>query len=111
MKKMQKKEPDKCSCAQKFHLLARNQAFGETASNIYNTKSSIMKKSKLEFINSREVKNLAAMKNKVVHKNHRYLPLFKSTKTSNLSIILKKRDIFSILSIAISKGVAYIYLN
>ncbi|XP_042058686.1 uncharacterized protein LOC121803041 isoform X2 [Salvia splendens] len=71
MKKMQKKEPDKCSCAQKFHLLARNQAFGETASNIYNTKSSIMKKSKLEFINSREVKNLAAMKNKVVHKNHR----------------------------------------
>ncbi|KAK4394769.1 Glutamyl-tRNA(Gln) amidotransferase subunit A, chloroplastic/mitochondrial [Sesamum angolense] len=43
---------------------------GVAASNIYNTKSGLLKKAKLEFINSREVKNIAAMKNKVVHRNH-----------------------------------------
>ncbi|KAL1567314.1 hypothetical protein AAHA92_02804 [Salvia divinorum] len=53
--------------------------WGDTTSNIYNTKSSIMKKSKLEFINSREVKNLAAMKkSKAVHKNHSVLSKPKS---------------------------------
>ncbi|KAH6764096.1 hypothetical protein C2S52_012997 [Perilla frutescens var. hirtella] len=43
---------------------------GAAASNIYNTKSNIMKKAKMEFINSREVKNIAAMKTKVVHRTH-----------------------------------------
>lgn len=35
-----------------------------------NTKSNIMKKAKLEFLNSREVKNLAAMKNKAVQRSY-----------------------------------------
>ncbi|XP_057796152.1 uncharacterized protein LOC131012261 [Salvia miltiorrhiza] len=66
----------------------RNFWGGETASNIYNTKSSIMKKSKIDFINSREVKNLAAMKSiatmksKVLHKNHSVLSKPKLINTS-----------------------------
>uniref|UniRef100_M1BGC0 Protein pof4 n=1 Tax=Solanum tuberosum TaxID=4113 RepID=M1BGC0_SOLTU len=40
-------------------------------SNFGNTKSPLMKKAKIEFVNSREVKNLAAMKNKSVQRNHR----------------------------------------
>lgn len=43
-------------------------------SNIGNTKSSLMKKAKAEFVNSREVKNLAAMKNKSVQRNHSQVP-------------------------------------
>ncbi|KAK6785263.1 hypothetical protein RDI58_018718 [Solanum bulbocastanum] len=39
-------------------------------SNFGNTKSPLMKKAKIEFVNSREVKNLAAMKNKSVQRNH-----------------------------------------
>lgn len=39
-------------------------------SNFGNTKSPLMKKAKIEFVNSREVKNLAAMKNKTVQRNH-----------------------------------------
>ncbi|KAL7143625.1 hypothetical protein ABFS83_08G204900 [Erythranthe nasuta] len=51
---------------------SRKRSFfgGVGASNIYNTKSSLMKKAKIEFVNSREVKNIAAMKNKMVHRNH-----------------------------------------
>ncbi|PWA89078.1 RNA polymerase II transcription factor SIII, subunit A [Artemisia annua] len=50
--------------------------------NIGNNKSGIMKKAKLEFINSREVKNLSAMKratvsNNHVHNNHRVVPVQK----------------------------------
>ncbi|KAL6538259.1 hypothetical protein OROGR_012247 [Orobanche gracilis] len=47
----------------------RSPCGGVASSIIYNTKSSLMKKAKLEFINSREMKNIAAMKNKVVPKN------------------------------------------
>ncbi|KAL3632269.1 hypothetical protein CASFOL_025253 [Castilleja foliolosa] len=43
---------------------------GAVASNINNTKSSLMKKAKIEFVNSREVQNIAAMNNKVVQRNH-----------------------------------------
>lgn len=46
----------------------RSFSGGANASNIYNTKSNIMKKAKMEFINSREVKNIAAMKTKVVQR-------------------------------------------
>ncbi|XP_073298506.1 elongin-A isoform X2 [Primulina huaijiensis] len=42
----------------------------EGGSSICNAKSGLMKKAKLEFLNSREVKNLAAMKNKAVHRNY-----------------------------------------
>ncbi|XP_060190844.1 uncharacterized protein LOC132620166 [Lycium barbarum] len=41
-------------------------------SSFGNTKSSLMKKAKIEFVNSREVKNLAAMKNKGVQRTHRF---------------------------------------
>ncbi|KAL3508999.1 hypothetical protein ACH5RR_028400 [Cinchona calisaya] len=44
--------------------------FGGPYNSISNTKSSIMKKAKLEFLNSREVKNLAAVKNKAVQRNY-----------------------------------------
>ncbi|KAK6142264.1 hypothetical protein DH2020_022612 [Rehmannia glutinosa] len=53
---------------------SRKRSFcgGVSAANIYNTKGTgLMRKSRLDFVNSREVKNLAAMKNKVVHRNHR----------------------------------------
>ncbi|XP_059664968.1 uncharacterized protein LOC132311194 [Cornus florida] len=43
---------------------------GGPGSNISNTKSNMMKKAKLEFLNSREVKNLAAMKNNSLQRNH-----------------------------------------
>ncbi|XP_075498013.1 elongin-A-like isoform X1 [Primulina tabacum] len=42
----------------------------EGGSSISNARSGLMKKAKLEFLNSREVKNLAAMKNKAVHRNY-----------------------------------------
>ncbi|KAM3302041.1 transcription elongation factor B polypeptide 3 [Capsicum chacoense] len=43
-------------------------------SNIGNTKSPLMKKAKMEFVNSREVKNLAAMKNKSVQRSRSQVP-------------------------------------
>ncbi|KAK9059922.1 hypothetical protein SSX86_020626 [Deinandra increscens subsp. villosa] len=42
-----------------------------------NTKSGLMKKAKQEFLNSREVKNLSAMKKVTVHKNHSVSPIKK----------------------------------
>ncbi|KAL3848705.1 hypothetical protein ACJIZ3_010587 [Penstemon smallii] len=48
----------------------RSYSGGVVANNIYNTKSGLMKKAKIEFINSREVKNIAAMKNKAVQRSH-----------------------------------------
>lgn len=39
-------------------------------SSFGNTKSPLMKKAKIEFVNSQEVKNLAAMKNNAVQRNH-----------------------------------------
>ncbi|KAL3631538.1 hypothetical protein CASFOL_024522 [Castilleja foliolosa] len=50
---------------------------GAVANNIYDTKSSLMKKAKIEFVNSREVKNIAAMNNKVVQRNHSVSPIGK----------------------------------
>ncbi|KAI5661983.1 hypothetical protein M9H77_21306 [Catharanthus roseus] len=44
---------------------AKRNFYGGSYGCISNTKSNIMKKAKLDFVNSREVKNLAAMKNKV----------------------------------------------
>ncbi|KAI3465881.1 hypothetical protein Pfo_022544 [Paulownia fortunei] len=66
---------------------SRKRSFcgGVAASNIYNTKSGLMKKAKLEFINSREVKNMAAMKNKVVHRNHSVSSMGKPIVTSGLA--------------------------
>lgn len=46
----------------------RNFYGGPGASNIYNTKSTVMKKAKIDFLRSPEVKNLAAMKNKTVQR-------------------------------------------
>ncbi|KAL8506309.1 hypothetical protein ACS0TY_017251 [Phlomoides rotata] len=43
---------------------------GPGASNICNTKSNLMKKAKIEFVNSREVKNIVAMKKMAVQRNH-----------------------------------------
>ncbi|GER45082.1 hypothetical protein STAS_21998 [Striga asiatica] len=56
------------------------------ASNIYNTKSGLMKKAKLDFVNSREVKNIAAMKNKVVHKYQSVSSIGKPHVTSGLGV-------------------------
>ncbi|XP_075482340.1 elongin-A-like isoform X2 [Primulina tabacum] len=47
----------------------RKRSF-EGGSRICNAKSGLMKKAKLEFLNSHEVKNLAAMKRKAVHRNY-----------------------------------------
>ncbi|PIN04668.1 hypothetical protein CDL12_22793 [Handroanthus impetiginosus] len=58
---------------------------GVAAANIYNTKSGLMKKAKIEFVNSREVKNIAAMKNKVVHKNQSFSSPGKRVVTSSLA--------------------------
>ncbi|KAL2466698.1 RNA polymerase II transcription factor SIII [Abeliophyllum distichum] len=69
---------------------------GVNASNICNTKSGLMKKAKLEFLNSREVKNLAAMKSKVVQRNHSVAPMKKPVVSSRFaassSSKLTKRD-------------------
>lgn len=43
---------------------------GGLGSNISNTKSSLMKKSKLQFLNCHEVKNLAAIKKNGIQKSH-----------------------------------------
>lgn len=51
--------------------------YGGPGSSIGNTKSSLMKKAKLEFLNSREVKNLSAMKKTTVHHSHSVSPLKK----------------------------------
>ncbi|CAA0816127.1 Unknown protein [Striga hermonthica] len=59
---------------------------GVIASNIYNTKSGLMKKAKLDFVNSREVKNIAAMKNKVVHQYQSVSPVGKPHVTSGLGV-------------------------
>lgn len=44
---------------------------GGPGSSICNTMSGLMKKAKLEFLNSREVKNLSAMKKQTVQSNYR----------------------------------------
>ncbi|XP_024990109.1 uncharacterized protein LOC112524498 [Cynara cardunculus var. scolymus] len=51
--------------------------FGGPGSSIGNTKSGLMKKAKLEFLNSREVKNLSAMKKTTVQYNQRVSPIKK----------------------------------
>lgn len=61
-------------------------------SSFGNTKSSLMKKAKTEFVNSPEVKNLAAMKNKAVQRNH-----------SQVSSIKKPNGFSSMASSARSK--------
>ncbi|KAA8525021.1 hypothetical protein F0562_011341 [Nyssa sinensis] len=43
---------------------------GGPGSNFSNSKSGLMKKAKLEFLNSREVKNVAAMKKNTLQRNH-----------------------------------------
>lgn len=43
---------------------------GGPGSNIGNTKSSLMKKAKLDYLNSHEVKNLTALKKNAVQRNH-----------------------------------------
>ncbi|CAK9172853.1 unnamed protein product [Ilex paraguariensis] len=43
---------------------------GGPGSSVCNTKSNLMKKAKLEFLNSKEVKNLAAMKKNAVQRKH-----------------------------------------
>uniref|UniRef100_A0A5B7CDH9 Transcription elongation factor B polypeptide 3 n=1 Tax=Davidia involucrata TaxID=16924 RepID=A0A5B7CDH9_DAVIN len=43
---------------------------GGPGSSFSNSKSSLMKKAKLEFLNSQEMKNLAAMKNNTLQRNH-----------------------------------------
>ncbi|CAA2973902.1 transcription elongation factor B polypeptide 3 [Olea europaea subsp. europaea] len=56
---------------------------GVNASNICNTKSGLMKKAKLEVLNSREVKNLAA--SKVVQRNHSVTPMKKPVVSSRFA--------------------------
>lgn len=51
--------------------------WGGSGSSIGNTKSGIMKKAKLEFLNSREVKNLSAMKKTTVHRVSHPPPIIK----------------------------------
>ncbi|XP_059284139.1 uncharacterized protein LOC132037622 isoform X2 [Lycium ferocissimum] len=53
-------------------------------SSFGNTKSSLMKKAKIEFVNSREVKNLAAMKNKGVQRTHSQVSSIKPGRFSKM---------------------------
>ncbi|XP_019166266.1 PREDICTED: uncharacterized protein LOC109162066 isoform X2 [Ipomoea nil] len=46
------------------------RSFYGGSSNIYNTKSTVMKKAKMDFLRSPEVKNLAAIKNKAVQRTN-----------------------------------------
>ncbi|KAG8386758.1 hypothetical protein BUALT_Bualt03G0182300 [Buddleja alternifolia] len=66
---------------------SRKRSFsgGVAASNIYNTKSGLMKKAKLDFVNSREVKNIAAMNNKVVHRNYSVSSMKKPSVSTGLA--------------------------
>ncbi|XP_009802919.1 uncharacterized protein LOC107762669 [Nicotiana tabacum] len=54
-------------------------------SSFCNTKSTLMKKAKIEFVNSREVKNLAAMKNKAVQRNHSHSQISPAKKPGGFS--------------------------
>ncbi|XP_024023408.1 uncharacterized protein LOC112092188 [Morus notabilis] len=45
--------------------------------NVSNVKSNIMKKAKIDYLKSNEVKNLAAMKKNALRKNHRAPPMMK----------------------------------
>ncbi|CAN4103151.1 unnamed protein product [Withania somnifera] len=56
-----------CSNKRNFYGSGLGSSFG-------NTKSPLMKKAKIEFVNSREVKNLAAMKNNAVQRNQSQVP-------------------------------------
>nr|XP_043638588.1 uncharacterized protein LOC122609702 [Erigeron canadensis]XP_043638596.1 uncharacterized protein LOC122609702 [Erigeron canadensis] len=51
--------------------------YGGPGINLGNTKSGLMKKAKLEFLNSREVKNLSAMKKATVHRTPSVTPIRK----------------------------------
>lgn len=59
--------------------------YGGPYNCVSNTKSNIMKKAKLEFVNSREVKNLACIKNKVVQRAYSVSPARTSGSFSNVS--------------------------
>ncbi|XP_052177772.1 uncharacterized protein LOC127791777 [Diospyros lotus] len=49
---------------------SKRSFYGGPGGSIANTKSNIMKKAKLEFLNSTEMKNLAAMKKNTLQKSH-----------------------------------------
>ncbi|XP_057461985.1 uncharacterized protein LOC130752201 [Actinidia eriantha] len=52
-----------CAFAQRFHHQAINKAFTERdLVTVFLTQSNIMKKGKVQFLNSHEMKNVAAMK-------------------------------------------------
>nr|KAJ0191583.1 hypothetical protein LSAT_V11C800401770 [Lactuca sativa] len=84
---MMRSKVDRFNCAPRCHPPPTKGVFGEFAdmspsvggpsSNIGNTKSGIMKKAKLEFLNSREVKNLSAMKKTNFQNNQRVSPIIK----------------------------------
>ncbi|KVI05261.1 RNA polymerase II transcription factor SIII, subunit A [Cynara cardunculus var. scolymus] len=67
--------------AMQFDHISRNSGLEAKStspgSSIGNTKSGLMKKAKLEFLNSREVKNLSAMKKTTVQYNQRVSPIKK----------------------------------
>lgn len=59
---------------------------GPIASNIYNTKSSLLKKAKLDYVNSREFKNRAAWNNKpAVQRTHSVSTVKKTVMASSSS--------------------------
>ncbi|KAL7000615.1 hypothetical protein U1Q18_001767 [Sarracenia purpurea var. burkii] len=71
---------------------------GGPGSNISNTKSSIMKKSKLQFLNCREVKNLAAMKKNVLQKSRGDSREVKNLAAMKKNVLQKSRGNPSIFS-------------
>lgn len=72
-----KKQSRQVQLCTKVPPSSNKRGFWGGSSSIGNTKSGIMKKAKLEFLNSREVKNLSAMKKTNVQNNQRVSPVIK----------------------------------
>ncbi|GAA0142294.1 hypothetical protein LIER_03227 [Lithospermum erythrorhizon] len=64
-----KKQSRQIQMCSKLPPAKKRSWFGGGGPNLGNTKGSLMKKSKLDFFNCREVKNRAAMKNQAVQRN------------------------------------------
>ncbi|KAF3444944.1 hypothetical protein FNV43_RR14637 [Rhamnella rubrinervis] len=62
--------------------------FGGPSYNVSNLKSNLMKKAKIEFLKSDEVKNLSAMKKNAVHRNHGASSMMKPCSVSGKGLAL-----------------------
>ncbi|KZV43148.1 hypothetical protein F511_07963 [Dorcoceras hygrometricum] len=79
-----KKQSRQVQLCTKVPPSSRKRSF-EGGSSICNSKSGLMKKAKLEYLNSHEVKNLAAMKNKAMHRNYSVPSVKKPSLSSGLA--------------------------